>query len=74
MGLYAYRVGFLKTFAAMPKSKLEAVEGLEQLRAIENGYKIKVIETRYKTVGVDVPEQIAEVEKALQERGTIYHE
>ena len=74
LGLYAYRVGFLKTFTAMPKSKLEAVEGLEQLRAIENGYKIKVIETQYKTVGVDVPGQIAEVEKALQERGIIYHE
>ena len=55
----------------MPKSKLETLEGLEQLRVLDNGYRIKVIETQYKTIGVDVPEQIAEVEKALQERGII---
>lgn len=71
LGLYAYRVGFLKTFAAMPKSKLEILEGLEQLRVLDNGYRIKVIETQYKTIGVDVLEQIAEVEKELQVRGII---
>lgn len=42
IGVYAYRVGFLKRFAAMPPSRLEQLEALEQLRALAAGVRIRV--------------------------------
>ena len=42
IGLYAYRAGFVKRFAAMPPGQLEQVESLEQLRALEAGCRIRV--------------------------------
>ncbi len=40
IGIYAYRVGFIETFSALPPSDLELAESLEQLRALCNGYAI----------------------------------
>jgi len=68
LGLYAYTKDFLFTFTNLPKSELEQVESLEQLRAIENGYKIKTIETRYETVGIDTPEDLEKAKIILRER------
>lgn len=42
IGLYAYRVGALRRFSALPTSSLENCEALEQLRALEAGFKIAV--------------------------------
>ncbi len=42
IGIYAYRAGVLKTFAALPAGTLERVESLEQLRVLEAGYRIAV--------------------------------
>ena len=69
IGIYGYRVWFLKKFSAMEKTVLERAESLEQLRVIENGMKIRVKETVYETVGVDTPEQLALVEQRLKEAG-----
>lgn len=44
IGIYAYRVGFLKTYAALPHCPLEDSEKLEQLRVLYHGYKILVAE------------------------------
>ena len=65
VGVYAYRVRFLKDFAKIPKSQYEKIECLEQLRALENGYKIKVKTTSSSSMGVDIPEQIQQVEQKL---------
>ena len=65
VGIYVYRKSSLLRFAELPPSPLEQSEGLEQLRALENGMTIHVVETRYSTVGVDVPEDIKNVEKAI---------
>ena len=51
------------------KTPLEISESLEQLRVLENGYKIRVKETKFQTVGVDTPEQIAQVEEELRKAG-----
>jgi len=40
IGLYAYRVGFLKQFAKYQPCELEKIEGLEQLRALYYGCNI----------------------------------
>ncbi|TCV97275.1 3-deoxy-manno-octulosonate cytidylyltransferase (CMP-KDO synthetase) [Luteibacter rhizovicinus] len=42
IGIYAYRAGFLRRFAALPRTPLERIEALEQLRALEHGYAIAV--------------------------------
>ena len=62
IGLYAYRRTFLPLFASLPPTALEQSERLEQLRALEHGYRIVVPETRHRSVGVDTPSDLAEVE------------
>lgn len=42
IGIYAYRAGFLRQFAALPPGRLERAESLEQLRALEAGFRIAV--------------------------------
>lgn len=42
VGLYAYRAGFLRRFAAMSPGRLERIEMLEQLRVLEAGAEIAV--------------------------------
>jgi 3-deoxy-manno-octulosonate cytidylyltransferase (CMP-KDO synthetase) len=69
IGVYAYRRDFLLTFSKMKPTPCEKVEKLEQLRALENGYKIKVVETNYHPIGVDVPEDVAKIERALKRKG-----
>lgn len=66
VGAYAYRAGFLKEFTKWPKSYLEKMESLEQLRVLENGYRICVRETNCSSVGVDTVEQLKIVENILK--------
>ncbi len=42
IGIYAYRVGFLKKYAQLAVTELEKIESLEQLRVLHHGYKIGV--------------------------------
>ena len=42
IGIYAYRAGFLRRFAALPPGRLEQIEALEQLRVLEAGHAIAV--------------------------------
>ncbi|OEU61340.1 MAG: 3-deoxy-manno-octulosonate cytidylyltransferase [Desulfuromonadales bacterium C00003094] len=68
IGLYVYRRDFLLRFAAMPESRLEQLEKLEQLRALEHGYRIRVIETDQVCIGVDTPEDVPRVEMLLKSK------
>ncbi|MDD3114382.1 MAG: 3-deoxy-manno-octulosonate cytidylyltransferase [Anaerovibrio sp.] len=68
IGIYAYKRDFLLSYAKMQPTVLEQTESLEQLRALENGYKIKVIATDFQFVGVDTPEDLAEVNRLYKER------
>ena len=70
LGMYVYRLHFLKTFTSLPVSALEDAEKLEQLRVLENGFKIKVVETAFNSIEVDTPEDIAKVEAWLQRSTT----
>lgn len=42
IGIYAYRVKFLREIVKLPVCNLEKIESLEQLRVLWYGYKIKV--------------------------------
>ncbi|HEX2123056.1 MAG TPA: 3-deoxy-manno-octulosonate cytidylyltransferase, partial [Thermoanaerobaculia bacterium] len=65
IGVYAYRRSALERFVALPPSRLEAAESLEQLRALEHGLKIVVLQTTSPHLGVDRPEDVARVESEL---------
>ncbi len=66
IGIYAYRAGFLRRFAAMPPGRLERIESLEQLRALEAGHRIAVSLTPVPfPAGVDTPEDLTRAEATL---------
>jgi 3-deoxy-manno-octulosonate cytidylyltransferase (CMP-KDO synthetase) len=66
IGIYAYRAGFLRRFAAMPTGRLEQVESLEQLRVLEAGHRIAVaLAPEEFPPGVDTPEDLARAEARL---------
>jgi len=58
VGLYVYRVGFLKKFTKLEPGPLERAERLEQLRALEHGYRIRVVEVLNESWGIDTPEDL----------------
>ena len=68
LGVYAYTKRFVDQFNALPMSKLEDIEKLEQLRALENAMPIKVVETKYDSPEVDLPGDI-EIMEALLKTG-----
>jgi 3-deoxy-manno-octulosonate cytidylyltransferase (CMP-KDO synthetase) len=62
VGLYAYRVGFLKSYAGLERPALEHFESLEQLRALWHGYRIAVIRSDAPLPpGVDTREDLEKV-------------
>ncbi|NJB67065.1 3-deoxy-manno-octulosonate cytidylyltransferase (CMP-KDO synthetase) [Desulfobaculum xiamenense] len=67
IGLYAFRMSTLRRFVALGQSELEGLEKLEQLRLLENDIPIYVVPTQHRTHGVDRPEDIDKVIKALSE-------
>ena len=67
VGVYAFRRDVLARFSKLSRTPLEIAEQLEQLRALEHGMTIAVVETRHATVGVDVPADIKNVERFVEE-------
>jgi 3-deoxy-manno-octulosonate cytidylyltransferase (CMP-KDO synthetase) len=65
-GLYVYESQFLAEFLRMPPSRLERIEGLEQLRALENGYRIRVVEVEHRSIGVDTLQDYEAVKKMIE--------
>jgi len=66
IGIYAYRAGFLRRFAAMPPGRLERIEALEQLRVLEAGARIAVVATPVAfPAGVDTEADLARAEALL---------
>lgn len=62
IGIYAYRVNFLKQYAELSASSLEMIEKLEQLRVLWHGYKIHVdVATEIPPAGVDTAQDLQRV-------------
>jgi len=68
LGLYVFQRDALLEYPTLPHGELEKIEQLEQLRWLENGWKIRVAEVMHDSVSVDVPEDVARVEKLLREQ------
>jgi 3-deoxy-manno-octulosonate cytidylyltransferase (CMP-KDO synthetase) len=65
LGIYGFRRETLLRLVKYPVSPLEHAEKLEQLRALDHGIGIAVVTVDYDSIGVDVPEDVARVEKIL---------
>lgn len=64
VGIYAYRVGFLRKFPQLAQAPMEQLESLEQLRALWHGYRIAVhITEEVPGAGVDTPEDLERVRR-----------
>ncbi len=69
IGVYGYRVGFLRQFPSLPQSPLEVTESLEQLRVLWHGHRITVhVSNDAPGPGVDTPEDLERVRRLF---GTI---
>jgi 3-deoxy-manno-octulosonate cytidylyltransferase (CMP-KDO synthetase) len=67
-GLYVYRRDVLLAFAKWPRSDLERLESLEQLRALENGVQIKAIEASTLSIGVDTIDDLERVRSIVADK------
>ena len=66
VGIYAYRAGFLKRYAALVPAPAEQAEALEQLRAMHYGYQIAVLDWQGAVApGVDTLEDLQRVRALL---------
>lgn len=64
IGIYTYRVGFLKHYAELTVSPIEKYEALEQLRVLYNGYKIAVDQALKPTpAGVDTQQDLEKIRR-----------
>jgi 3-deoxy-manno-octulosonate cytidylyltransferase (CMP-KDO synthetase) len=67
IGLYAYRVGFLKAYPTLSRPAMEAFESLEQLRALWHGHRIVVVNAaQAMPPGVDTPEDLEKVRRLFE--------
>jgi 3-deoxy-manno-octulosonate cytidylyltransferase (CMP-KDO synthetase) len=69
IGIYAYRVGFLKAFTKLPVCELETREKLEQLRTLWNGFTIHTeLAAKLPGPGVDTEQDLQQVIQILQKK------
>lgn len=69
VGIYAYRVAFLRQYGALTPSPLEGSEALEQLRILWHGLAIRVlIVDQAPAAGVDTPEDLDRVRAEFAKR------
>jgi 3-deoxy-manno-octulosonate cytidylyltransferase (CMP-KDO synthetase) len=67
VGLYAYKVAFLKDYSNMEVSSLEIAEKLEQLTFLANGFDIHVEIARAATgLGVDTESYLKKLKSNLK--------
>lgn len=67
IGVYLYRPDALRRWAAMPPSRLERIEGLEQLRVLEAGERMQTYRINTTVPAVNTPGDVERAEAALAE-------
>lgn len=74
IGLYGFRVKFLRTFLDMVSAPISHIESLEQLRIMYNGGRIQVVEVSSKksNIAVDTVEDLENVRKYFADNGDPY--
>ncbi|PAF51264.1 3-deoxy-manno-octulosonate cytidylyltransferase [Helicobacter sp. 13S00477-4] len=67
LGIYGFHVGSLKEFCKLPKSPLEDIEKLEQLRAIYYKKSIFVQIVESQSIGIDTPKDLENTLKSIEQ-------
>lgn len=68
VGLYAYRVAFLRRWRTLAPAPIEQLESLEQLRALWHGDRIAVLQVPHAPpAGVDTPDDLERVRTLLSQ-------
>ncbi len=64
-GLMAFRKNFLHEYSALAPTPLEIKESCDMLRVLENDISIQAILCNHKSIGVDTPDQVSQVEEFI---------
>ncbi|PAF48320.1 3-deoxy-manno-octulosonate cytidylyltransferase [Helicobacter sp. 12S02232-10] len=67
LGIYGFRTQSLEEFCNLPKSPLEDIEKLEQLRAIYHQKSIFVCIVQSKSIGIDTPKDLQNALKSISQ-------
>lgn len=67
VGIYAYRSRILRVLPSLVPTALEQAESLEQLRWLEQGVYINTAITNFENHAVDIPDDVAKIEKLFME-------
>lgn len=67
IGIYAFRLAALEKFTKLKPSRLELIEGLEQLRALEAGWDIQVVDAQEAPFGIDTEADLARASQHLKD-------
>ena len=70
LGLIAFTADALRRFAALPPTPLEECESVDMMRLIEHGVRVAMVRTPYRTHAIDVPEDVAVVERLISGAGS----
>ena len=73
-GLYVYRREYLLRFTALPQTRLEKLESLEQLRALEDGAIIRLVDAVSTSIGVDTQEDLDKVRLKIEFPGISFRQ
>ena len=67
IGIYGYRLGFLREYVTWESTPLSEAESLEQLKILEHGrnMRVKVTASKRESIGVDTPEDLQRVKEAM---------
>ncbi|MDR0664718.1 MAG: 3-deoxy-manno-octulosonate cytidylyltransferase [Helicobacteraceae bacterium] len=68
IGLYAYRKSALLAYETLPRSPLEEIEKLEQLRFLQAGYAIYAAKAKAPLIAIDTPADLKRAENYLSGR------
>ncbi len=68
LGALAWRKEMLFKYISMSPSKLERVEGIEQMRILEAGYKMRVVWGEYPSIGVNTPPELEKVREIYKKK------
>lgn len=66
-GIMAYRKDFLHAYSRLAPTPLEIAESVDMLRILEHGHRVLGVVTEYSTKGVNIPEDVPRMVKALTE-------
>ena len=66
IGIYIYKVAYLKKFVQLRQTQNEKIQKLEQLRLIDNKISIDVCLAKTRPIGVDTHEDYLELKKIME--------